>query len=382
MIMPTLTPVQVTLPESKEPTAKNVQDIIATFLTREWPYVDIKALTVTYYKATCTNLHVAVERPPPTSIAATEPLKVFIKFHDSNTEDVKIFKHLLPTEYEEMILCHEYSRFGLGVKVYGFFETQDGTIGRVDEFLDARNMEPEDVENSEIRADIARGLAAFHTMETSLPRNPVVSFYNALMGGLEKYRGMDKLKALGKEGGVNVDNLIHYDLVGKLKRVVEKLKSLSAKEAWCIHDVQYMNVLVKKNPEEGESKITLIDFELVMRNYRAFDIGGHFMQKMFKWFGVENKVADCRKYTEKEKEHFCEEYAQEWNKRTGDSDTGNQIFRESEYGYMLAIAFDLHNMLCFMANEDDKDTLNLLALNKLFHEFLGQYSRLGLENIP
>ena len=33
----------------------------------------------------------------------------------------------------------------------------------------------------------------------------------------------------------------------------------------------------------------------------------------------------------------------------------------------------------FMEEEDDKDPLNLLGLNKLFDEFMDQYARLGLE---
>jgi len=142
-----------------------------------------------------------------------------------------------------------------------------------------------------------------------------------------------------------------------------------------------MNIMVKNNPKEGESKVALIDFEFVMQNYRAFDIGGHFMQKMFKWFDKESKIANCRKYTDEEKRHFCEEYAKQWNKLTGNSDTKDQVFLESEYGYMLAITFDIHNMLWFMSDTDDKDPLNLLGLNKLFDEFADQYAILGLEDV-
>jgi choline kinase len=103
-----------------------------------------------------------------------------------------------------------------------------------------------------------------------------------------------------------------------------------------------MKVLVKNDPKEGESKIVLVDFEFVMWNYRTFDIGGHFMQKMFKWFDEESKIADCRNYTEEERRHFCEEYARQWNRLTGDSDTGGQVFVESEYGYMLANFVNSH----------------------------------------
>lgn len=192
---------------------------------------------------------------------------------------------------------------------------------------------------------------------------------------------MDKLKALGKEGGVSIDKLVDYDYGRRLRNVVDKLESIGGKTGWCIHDIQFMNVMVKNDPKEGESKVTLIDFEFVMQNYRAFDIGGHFMQKMFKWFDEESRIAGCRKYTEEEKRHFCDEYARQWNKLTGDSDTGDQVFLESEYGYMLAITFDIHNMLCFMSGEDDKDPLNLLGLNKLFDEFVDQYAKLELEDL-
>ncbi|KAE9364867.1 choline/ethanolamine kinase, partial [Stipitochalara longipes BDJ] len=377
--MATLTPISMTLPEDKVPTKHMVRDIVATFLTKEWPSVDPGTL-VTSYNATFANGHCPVERLKPTTGTPTEPMKVFLKFHKESAVDIEIFKHLVPSKQEEALFCYEYGRSGLGAKVYGFFKTQDGTFGRVDEFLDARNLEPEDVENAAIRADVARGLAMFHAIETSLAKKPVESFYEAVMNGLKKYHKVDKLKALGKEGGVNMDKLIDYDFAARLKKVVDKLESVGGKTGWCIHDVQFMNVLVKNDPKEGESKIVLIDFEFVMRNYRAFDIGGHFMQKMFKWFDEENKIADCRKYTEEEKRHFCEEYARQWNKLTGDSDTGNQVFVEAEYGYMLAITFDLHNMLCFMSEEDDKDPLNLLGLNKLFDEFADQYTRLGLED--
>ena len=33
------------------------------------------------------------------------------------------------------------------------------------------------------------------------------------------------------------------------------------------------------------------------------------MQKMFKWFDEESRIAGCRKYTEEEKRHFYDEYA-------------------------------------------------------------------------
>ncbi|KAJ6084047.1 hypothetical protein N7486_010847 [Penicillium sp. IBT 16267x] len=364
--MATLTPIPMTLPNDKVPSKTNVRDIIAKFLPKEWPSVDPETLTMSY-NVSFSNAHCPVERPKPATGTATEPLKVFIKFHNNIEVNLEIFRDLAPTKQEEAIICSEYGRTGLGAKVYGFFETQDGTLGRIDEFLEARNMEPEDVEDAIIRADVAKALATFHVLKAPLQEKTVESYYDAVIGGLDKYHQNEQIK-------------IEYDFGRRLRKVVDKLESRGGKAAWCIHDVQFTNTMVKNDPKQGGSTVALIDFEFVMRNYRAFDIGGHYMQKMFKWFDEESKIARCRKYTEEEKRHFCEEYAGQWNALTGDSDTGDQVFLESEYGYVLAIAFDIHNMLWFMNEEDDKDPLSLLGLNKLLEEFEEQYAKLGLED--
>lgn len=51
------------------------------------------------------------------------------------------------------------------------------------------------------------------------------------------------------------------------------------------------------------------------------------MQKMFKWFDDDSKIANCRKYTEEEKSRFYEKNARQWNKLTGYSDTRDQLAR-------------------------------------------------------
>ncbi|KAK1759097.1 kinase-like domain-containing protein [Echria macrotheca] len=378
MAMPT--PVPVTLSGGKVPSSSVIRDILATFLTEEWPAVNPSSLKISY-RTSFANDHCTVERPKPAAGTPAEPLKLFIKFCKETAADIEVFKHLFPTKEDETQLCYRYGQSGLGPKVYGSFRTLDGTLGRIEQFLDARNLEPEDVENESIRADIANALARFHVMETTLERKAAGQFYEALISGLTTYHGKGKLKVLGKEGGVSLDRLIEYDFSPRLTRVVDALESIRAKQGWCLHDMQYMNVMVKNDPGEEESKVVLIDLECVTQNYRAFDIGGHFMQKTFKWFDDENKIANCGEYTEEEKKHFCDVYARQWNELTGESDTMDQVFRESEYGYVLAVAFDIHNMLCFMDMEDDSNPLNLLGLQKLFEMFVSQCTRLGLETV-
>ncbi|KAH8178698.1 choline/ethanolamine kinase domain-containing protein [Sarocladium implicatum] len=377
--MTSLTKLSITLPEDKVPTRENARDILAAFLPKEWPSQDPETITVTY-STSFTNPSCIIERPRPTG-PYTEPLKLFIKFQRADSSGIPAFAHLVPTKQQEALLTYEYGQSGLGAKVYGLFETLDGSVGRIDEFLNARNLEPEDVEGEDLRAELARGLATFHSMETKLPVNPVEAYHEAVDAGLRKYHRSEKLKQIAREGGVPLDDLIDYDFSSRLTTVIARLQSINAKLGWCIHDIQSMNILVT-NPSttaSSQRKLTLIDFEFVFRNYRAFDIGGHFMQKLFKWFDEESKVADCRPYSEEEKRHFCEVYAERWNERTGEGDTGEQVYEEAELGYLLATAFDLHSMLWFMELTNNMDPLDLKGLRKLFEEFREQYQKLGLE---
>src|ERR1700749_227411 len=105
--MAMLTPVSVALPDNKVPTKSMVRDIVATFLTREWPSVDPETLTTSYHSS-FSNGHCRVRRPKPTTGIPAEPLRVFIKFHNEAGADMEIFKHLVPSKQEEALFCYEY----------------------------------------------------------------------------------------------------------------------------------------------------------------------------------------------------------------------------------------------------------------------------------
>jgi choline kinase len=378
--MITLKALDISLPEDKVPSDQIARDIIATFLTQEWPQQDPESLKVTY-STSFTNPSCVVSRPPPSNGNASEPLKLFIKFQHPGSGAIAGLEDLVPTKTEEALLTYEYGRSGLGARVYGLFQTTDGTIGRIDEFLDARHLEPEDVEHEATRADVAKSLATFHSLQVPLSKKPVSQYYEAIHNGLHTYYKSEKLKTFAKENGRDISDLVDYDFVSRCQKVVSRMQSINAQAGWCIHDVQFMNILVKNMPKPDECSIRLIDFELAFWNYRAFDIGAHYMHKMFKWFDPVDKIATCRTYSDMEKRHFCGVYARHWNKSTGGACTAEQVFREAELAYMLAIAFDTHNMLWFMdARIDDKEALAMVpGMNKLFSEFQYQYSKLGLE---
>lgn len=372
--------VPVALPQDGSLSKTAIKEIVCTVVTNTWRDVDPETLIVKDNAGA--NRNYTIERPKTEDDASAGPQKVFLKLHSQHDPILEVFKGLVPSKHEEAQLCHDYEQSGFGAKVYGFFQARDGTLGRVDECLDARNLGPEDVEDVDIRAAVARGHAAFHAMKTQLRENSVQAYYDVITRQLKKYHKMEKLKNLFHERGVSLDELVDCDFASKVRRVTDRLKSMRAKKGWCIHDVSFVNVMVRNNPTKRESKAVLIDFEFAFRNYRAFDIGGHFMQKVFKWVDEGDKLANVRPYTEEEKRHFCEEYAKQWNQETGDSDTGEQVFMESGLGYLLAITFDIHNMLCYIEKDDSKDLLSHLDLSsfdKLFKDFVNQYQRLGLD---
>lgn len=375
--MATLKHIPIYLQEDKCPSNSMLRDIVGAFLTKEWPLVEPDTLKVDYH--TCfSNVNCHIQRPKPTSSAQEEPLKVFVKLHRASSQ-VKIFQHLMPTKQAEAILCQVYAQTGRGALMYGFFQTKDGTYGRVDEFLDARILIPEDVEDAAMRAEVAEAFASFHCLNHSLELQPVDSFYAAIMGGLGTLQGSDRLKSIGRAGGVNVDRLVDYDFATRVGKITDALAFMAAKTGLCINDVAYMNVLVKNEPlKDGESKVALIDFEFALHNYRAFDIAAHFAEKTFAWSEEESENNGGRKYTDDEKKLFCEAYARRWNQSTGDADTAEQVFLEAQYGSMLSNIWNVYNMLCVIDEQGEKGICNLSGLNDLLEEFEAQFALLGL----
>ncbi|GFP58606.1 choline kinase alpha [Trichoderma asperellum] len=368
--------VPVTITKDVKPTKSVLKDIVSTFLS-EWATIDPDYLVVRHDVGQMCA-HYFVERPTQlVTESRLETSKVFIKLHEDEATGVEVFEHLVPSKDAEAALVQQFGKTSYGPKMIGFFQTNNGVRGRIDELIDSRTLEPEDVEDETIRADIAKAFATFHALEAPfLLKKSVDSYQEAVIRGLNKYHKMTKLKSLAREGGVDIDELVDYDFTSKLREIVDRLASMGAKEGWCIHDVQFGNVLLKDDVKRGESKIALIDFEFVFRNYRAFDIGGHWFQKMFKWTNEVSKIVDCKPYTDEEKKQFCQVYAKKWNEITGDNDTCEQVLAESTLGYILALSFDIHFMLMAMDEDDNTDPLDALALKKLFDEFTKQYALL------
>lgn len=376
--MVTCTQIPITIPPDGSLSNNTIHALISAILPLEWPSVDPSTLLVTRQTGHA-NTNCIVSRPAP-STTTTEPLAVFLKINGPLDGEIAVFAHLVPDKHQEAQLCHELGRSGRGPRLYGFFQTADGAYGRVDEFLEARTLTAADVEDEGVRVDVARAQAAFHAQRTARERKPVAAYYDALTGSLARFRGMDRLKSLGRAAGVPIDDVVEYDFVSRIGRVTAALDRMGAKTGWCIHDVQYGNTLLRTTTTQPRA--VLIDYEFVFANYRGVDVGGHFLHKLLQWFGDgdgASKLTGARPYAADEKRHYCEAYAAQWTQDTGEMETGETVLREAALGYVLAAAFEVHNILHFLEDEGEEDASEMEALRMLFGEFVREYEGVGLE---
>lgn len=348
-----------------------IRDLVGAIFPREWASADPASLAITR-TAGYANTNYIVKRSIDQGGSYTEPSSVFVKLHGSGLGNLEIFQKHVPSKLEEAQLCESAAELHrLCARPYGVLTSKTNSRSvRVDEILDARCLLPVDVEDAHIRADVAASFAALHTIQVANWETSEDTFCGIMARhGFDNDSSWKRLEAASVEAGVPMTDLIKCNFPAKIRRIEAKLDSMTAKSTYCIHDVQFMNVLVKNHPQPGENRVYLIDYEFAARNYRGFDIGGHFMQKNFQWY-AETQIADCRPYTMDEKQHFCAEYAKQWNEITQDTDTAEQVLMEAELGYLLAISFDIHNMALCIDMEGSKEVSNLLAFNKLYEMFI------------
>lgn len=362
--------------------ASTIRDLVGAIFPGEWASADPALLTITR-TAGYANTNYIVKRPVTESSSCVEPVSVFVKLHGCGLGNLAVFEKHVPSKLDEARLCESAAELqGLCAKPYGLLTSKaNNRTVRVDEVLDARCLFPADVEDARIRADIAASFAALHTIQVAGTWEKSDESFCGIMAryGFNNDSSWKRLEAASVEAGVQMTDLIKCDFPTKIRQIEAKLDLIRAKRTHCIHDVQFMNVLVKNHPQPGENSIYLIDYEFAALNYRGFDIGGHFMQKNFQWY-AETQIADCRPYTRSEKQHFCAEYAKRWNEIMGDNDTAEQVLAEADLGYLLAISFDLHNMAMCIDIEGSKEVSNLLAFNKLYVMFMEEWNKQELED--
>ncbi|XP_063934742.1 choline kinase alpha-like [Zophobas morio] len=175
----------------------------------------------------------------------------------------------------------------VGPKLLGIF-----TEGHIEEFFEAKTLQPQDLCLSKISFKIAKSLARFHAIDMPLERTPSVfntlrSWYSSarlvLENGSEYYRE-NRLTLVEYEKELQqLDLMKEIDFKQEVEFLVEKILSLAETPVkFCHNDVNAGNVLCL---EDGS--LQLIDFEYSAYNHVGFEFANHFCERIFDYSGIQ-----------------------------------------------------------------------------------------------
>ncbi|ESQ50181.1 hypothetical protein EUTSA_v10002015mg [Eutrema salsugineum] len=222
-------------------------------------------------------------------------LKVFVKEDTDRELSVTVRLYGPNTEYvinreRELQAIKYLSAAGFGAKLLGGFGN-----GMVQSFINARTLDPSDMRQPKIAAEIAKELGKFHKVEIPGSKEPqlwvdIVKFFEK--ASTLRFEEPDRQKLF--------ETISFEELHKEIIELREFTGVLNAPVVFAHNDLLSGNLMLN----EEEEKLYLIDFEYGSYNYRGFDIGNHFNE----YAGYD---CDYSFYPSKEQQyHFIKHYLQ------------------------------------------------------------------------
>ena len=262
-------------------TPSEVISLTQKFLSREWSNVTPDQVLVTRIKSGWVNRVYIAERKSDgdSSSPPIEPNKILIKKYGGNVTSLDADAGVELSREEELLVCHEWSKTGLGPKLIGIFEG-----GRMEEFVDSRMMKRVDcLTLPDIRRDLAKCLARFHSLDLPLNRQPY-DFVEIVTKLLENFRlnveSSFKSSQILQEKGVDTNAIASYDYETDLIWLKDCMSPEHHRIVFIHWDTHLENVLIRNEPKDGESKVVLVDLQQACYNFRGKDLGLHLASLM------------------------------------------------------------------------------------------------------
>lgn len=262
---------------TKEITPKEALDLITRFL-KDWRSLSPQDVVVERIKAGWINRVYTVKRIEKDD--ASEERKILLKLYGgAHGVNVDATAGVDLTLEAEMIVCHEWSRMGMGPKLLGVFPE-----GRIEEFIaDAHMMKNDDVEDPEIRRDLAITFARFHSMDLPFPK-PSYDFIQILSNMVTSFRKdaepSFRTNSVFLESGIDTNQIADYDFEGDIDFLRPLLDPNRHREVLIHWDSHTENFLIRNKPIPGKMRVVLIDLQQACYNFRGKDFGLHFASLM------------------------------------------------------------------------------------------------------
>ena len=240
---------------------------------------------------------------------------------------------------EQALVYYEMGRRGWGPKLYGVFKG-----GRLEEWIDAHTMTPEEAGRDDTRRDMAKEYARFHSIDLPLRKTNFEQVIPHLKATARKGKetatifrvsGMPQKQAFGNA-------LDLTDWAAELDWVESLFKRYDCKTSLALGDANYLNVLVKNY--ESECRVMLIDYETATYGYRGIDIGGHFTERQYAWSAPQSQLTGCPLPSTEEERSLCQSYLDEMVElgvEMDERDTLDHLWLEAKIGQLYQILFSV-----------------------------------------
>ncbi|CAH1107912.1 unnamed protein product [Psylliodes chrysocephalus] len=312
--------------EMRELTARICRD----YLHGAWKKANAKNIGFKHISGGLSNLLYHVSLPDflssETNKDQDEPREVLIRIY-GQTHGEGALEALIT----ESVIFTLLSERGLGPKLHGIFPG-----GRIEQYINARPLLTKEMSDEKLSVQIAKKMAAIHTMEVPLHKEPDW-LWNTLEKWLSTFNQMknnvpEECRAvLGKS-----------DLNTECQWLKTRLEAEDSPVVFCHNDMQEGNILTPLDTENEnsneETKLVIIDFEYCSYNYRSFDIANHFAEWAYDYTCRTHPFykEDWSNYpTEKQRMAFVRAYLHE----RGSRESPKKVLREVEVFTMASHLF-------------------------------------------
>ena len=339
-------------------------ELVISHMGVEWAGTSINEVQLRKITGGFVNRLFLLTRTTP---AIEEPAKILIRFFGTQgpLQDPPESNTTLSST-EQALVYYIMGLQGLGPKLHGTFRG-----GRLEEWIDAHTLTPEESMDPTIRRDIARSYARLHNLDLPLAR---IKRFRSMVQELKgvSQRAEEFAQRLLVNGDERVKEFVNIlkstDWTSELEWVCGLVLKHHCRTGFVIGDANYLNVLVKNY--KSECQVMLIDYETLMFGFRGFDIGGHFNERMYCYDRENNVLSGYPAPDLHEQLLFCEDYLRERHNlgaKQTDFDTAGHLLLESKIGRMFHVLFSV--LMCFNGEITEKPALlaGLTHMMTIYH---------------
>lgn len=186
---------------------------------------------------------------------------------------------------------------------------------------------------------IARKLATVHSLNVPIDKEPTW-LWDTLYKWLDSVRNLsqDESSEQQSPNPAIEEELCSFDFESEINWLKPFLKSCKCPTVFCHNDLQEGNILLPESSsiKYSDDTIVFIDFEFCAYNYRGFDFGNHFVERMFDYSNPEwpHYYAYMDEYpSDDDKRLFVREYINKAKKLPSLSNqraTEDQLIKEAD----------------------------------------------------